>query len=96
MGEVTNKKIGKVIYGTLDTDISSWETMNIEKPKDSKDLYVNEKGELLINDNLEGTVTNMKTGDKVSYEGKFISVNNKVICSSDNEEIYIKSLNEAK
>ena len=96
MGEVINKKVVKVIYGTLDTDISSWGTINIETPKESKDLYVNEKGELLINDNLEGTVTNMTTGGKVSYDGKFVSMNNKVICSSDNEEIYIKGLNEAK
>ncbi len=96
MGEVTNKKIGKVIYGNLDTDISSWETINLDKPKDSKDIYVNDKGELLVNDNLEGVITNMKTGEKVSYDGKFISVNNKVICSSDNEEIYIKSLKETK
>ena len=94
MGEVNNKKISKIIYGTLDNDISSWNTLNLDKGKDSKDIYVNEKGEILINDNLEGTVTNMSQGTKVSYDGKFISVNNKVVCSSDNGEIYIKSLSE--
>ncbi|MBE6047406.1 MAG: dipeptidyl-peptidase IV [Clostridium sp.] len=94
MGEITNKKISKVIYGTLDSDISSWKTINIDKPKDVKDLYVNEKGELLVNDNLQGVVVNMTTGAKVTYNGMFISVNNKVICSSDNEQTYIKSLSE--
>lgn len=96
MGEESNNKISKIIYGTLDTNIASWNTMNLEKAKDAKDIYVNEKGEMLINDNLEGSVTNMTTGDKVMYNGKFISVNNRVICSSDNESIYIKSLSETE
>lgn len=96
MGEVTNKKVTKIIYGTLDTDISGWKTLDLQKPKDPKDIDINENGEILINDNLEGTLTNMSTGSKVSYNGKFITANSKVVMSADNEKIYIKSLSETE
>lgn len=96
MGEQNNKKISKIIYGNLEGDVASWNTLNLDKPKDIKDIFVNDKGEILINDNLEGSVTNTVTGKKVTYEGKFVSVNNKVICSSDNEKVYIKSLSETE
>ena len=96
VGEVVDNKISKVIYGTLDTPTSSWSTVPLEKSKPAKDTYINDKGEILINDSLEGKITNLTTSEVVSYEGKFISVNNRVICTSDNGKIYIKSLNEEK
>ena len=70
--------------------------MPLEKSKPAKDIYINDKGEILINDSLEGKITNLTTSEVVSYEGKFVSVNNRVVCTSDNGKIYIKSLNEEK
>ncbi|MCR4943269.1 MAG: dipeptidyl-peptidase IV [Clostridium sp.] len=96
MGETSNKKITKIIYGTLDTDISTWQTLNLEKAKEPNDINIDENGEILINDNLEGTITNMSTGSKVSYSGKYITANSKVVMSSDNDQTYIKSLSETE
>ncbi|MBE6052239.1 MAG: dipeptidyl-peptidase IV [Clostridium sp.] len=94
VGEVIDNKVTQIKYGTLDTAVTSWSSIPLEKSKSPKDIYVNDKGEILINDSLEGKVKNLTTSKSVSYEGKFISVNDKVVCSSDNGKIYIKSLSE--
>lgn len=94
VGEVVDNKVTQIKYGTLDTDVTSWSSIPLEKSKLVKDIYINNKGEILINDSLEGKVKNLTTSKSVSYEGKFLSVNNKVVCSSDNGKLYIKSLSE--
>ncbi|MBD7910607.1 MULTISPECIES: hypothetical protein [Clostridium] len=91
MGELSGEKIVKIIYGDDQTNISTWKTEILEKPKDIKDIYIDDKSEILVNDNLQGKVKNITTGDTITYEGKFISVNDKVVCSSDNGKIYLKS-----
>jgi hypothetical protein len=94
MGELSGDKIVKIIYGEDQTETSTWKTEILEKPKDIKDICINDKSEILVNDNLKGNVKNITTGDTITYEGKFISINDKVICSSDNGKIYLKSVTD--
>lgn len=99
MGEYSDNnesknKIAKVIYGEDQTDPSTWKTETLEKPMDIKDIYINENNEIFINDSAEGKVKNITAKQNISYEGRFISVNDRVVCSSDNGKVYLKSVKD--
>lgn len=94
MGELSGDKVVKIIYGADETSPATWKTETLEKPKDIKDIYINNKNQILVNDSLEGKVKNITTGDTISYEKTFITVNDKVVCSSDNGKIYLKSVTD--
>lgn len=94
MGEFSGDKIVKIIYGLDETSPATWKTETLLKSKDIKDIFINNKSQILVNDSLEGKVKNVTTGDNVTYQGTFISVNDKVICSSDNGKIYLKSVTD--
>ncbi|MDD6794424.1 MAG: hypothetical protein PUE01_03275 [Clostridiaceae bacterium] len=92
MGELSGEKITKIIYGKDDTDSSTWQSKSLDKAKSPNDIYITNHGDILVNDNLQGKVTNLTNNETISYVGKFIAVNDKVICSSDSGSIYIKSI----
>lgn len=94
MGELSEDKVSKVIYGKDETDTNTWKTISLEKSKNPSDIYITSDGSILVNDNLQGKVTNILKNTTVSYNGKFISVNDKVVCSSDSGSIYLKSIEE--
>ncbi|PRR81304.1 dipeptidyl-peptidase IV [Clostridium vincentii] len=94
MGELSGDKVVKIIYGVDETDSSTWKTETLEEAKDIKDITINSKNEILINDNLKGIVKNITTGNTITYEGTFMTVNDKVVCYSDNGKIYLKSVTD--
>jgi hypothetical protein len=94
MGELSGDKVVKIIYGEDGKRISKLETKNFDKPKDINDIYINENGEILVNDVDSRKIHNITTGNVITYEGKFISVNDKVICSSENERVFLKSITD--
>lgn len=93
-GILNNDKITNIVYGTLDTDIGTWTNLTLEKPKEKKDIFVNSNNEILINDNLTGKVHNLTTNKNISYEGKFIKLTEKAICSLSEGKVYLKSLED--
>ena len=68
--------------------ISPWWKQNKE------DIHVTGNGEILINDNLKGMVLNKTTGETISYKGKFVSMNDKIIYSNKEGYIYIKNIKD--
>lgn len=96
MGEQSNEKITRIIYGDINTESSTWKTLNLEKPKDPRDIYLNSDSEILINDNLTGKVTNLTTNEIIQYEGKMLQLTDQLICSFNNNKIIIKSLKDTK
>ena len=96
MGELSNEKISKITYGEYTTDPSTWQTIELEKPKDLKDIHLNSKNEILVNDNLLGKVTNLTTKKEVKYEGKLIQMTDSIICSYNENKIVIKSLSDTE
>lgn len=88
-------KVSKIIYGEDDVPPSQWEHILLTEPKDANDIYVTvgiNQGEVLINDNLKGKLTNLSINEEITYEGKFITMNDEVICSLSNSILKIKSL----
>ncbi|NLK94645.1 MAG: dipeptidyl-peptidase IV [Clostridiales bacterium] len=96
MGELSNEKIIKIIYGQYDSDESTWSSFTLEKPKDLSDIYLSSNDDILVNDNLTGTVKNMTTNETIQYEGKLLQITDKFICSINNNKLIIKSLKNNK
>ena len=53
-------------------------------------------GDILVNNKLEGKVTNLTTNEVVEYEGKFIAMNDSIVCSLNDSILKIKSLKSTK
>lgn len=95
LGEYSeNGKISKIIFGKDTQNVSSWKIQNLEKPRDVKDIYITDKNEIIINDNDENKVTNINNGNSMSYKGKFVAINDRVLLSIDEGKISLKSVKE--
>lgn len=94
MAKLLNGKAISIYSGTEDQDISQWNCVELDKPKDLNDIYVNDLGEILVADDLKGIVHNLSEDEDIKYKGTLISMNEKVICSKEGNKIHIKSIIE--
>lgn len=95
MGSISGGKITKIISGEYGTEPSTWvNSIELKKPTESKNIFINSKSEILVNDCLTGKVTNMSLNKTVSYEGKVISITDKLICSMSEGKVYLKGLTD--
>lgn len=93
IGELNGDKISSLIYGKIEEDTSTWKTLSLEAVVSRNDLYFTDNSEILINDNLKGSVKNLTTGNEVEYEGKLIQIKEDFIATVDNEgKLSYKSL----
>ena len=83
MGELKGDKISSVTYGKITEDTSTWKKVTVDVAVAKGDVYFNNESEILINDNLKGSVKNLTTGNEVEYEGKFIQVKEDFIATMD-------------
>ncbi|OOM77671.1 dipeptidyl-peptidase IV [Clostridium sp. BL-8] len=84
MGELNGDKIASITYGKVDDDTSTWKKVTLDSVANAADVYFNNNSEILINDNLKGSVKNLTTGDEVEYEGKLIQIKEGFIATVDN------------
>lgn len=88
-----NSKISKITYGESEIPISDWKSTTLTDEIDKKDIYISSSNQIYINNNLKGIVTNVTTGDTIQYDGKFILMNDKIICTSKDNCINFTNLN---
>ena len=93
-GEYEGDKIYRIVYGKVDTKDGEWNSVSLDESKNKEDIHITQEGNILINDTLSGKVLNKTTGNIISYKGKFISMNDKIIFSNKNNYIYIKSIKD--
>lgn len=93
-GEYEGDKIYRIVYGSLDTKEGEWQSLALDESKNKEDIHITGNGEILINDNLKGMVLNKTTGETISYKGKFVSMNDKIIYSNKEGYIYIKDIKD--
>lgn len=84
MGELNGDKISSIVYGKISDDTSSWKKVVLESVVSSNDLYFSNDSEILINDNLKGSVKNLATGSEIEYEGKLVQIKEDFIATVDN------------
>ena len=83
MGELNGDKIASIIYGKVNEDTSTWKKVTLDSVVNSNDLYFSNESEILVNDNLKGSVKNLTTGNEVEYEGKLIQIKEDFIATTD-------------
>ncbi len=83
MGELNGDKIASIVYGKVSEDTSTWKRITLDSVINSDDLYFSNESEILINDNLKGSVKNLTTGNEVEYEGKLIQIKEDFIATTD-------------
>lgn len=95
LGELSaDNKISKIIYSEDIQGMSSWKTQELEEAKEINDIYVTEENNIIINDSNNSKVTNISNGNSMSYKGKFVSINDRVLCSVEDGKISLKSVKE--
>lgn len=93
-GEYEGEKIYRIVYGKLDTKDGEWQALSLDESKEKEDIHITQEGNILINDRLKGKVLNKTTGNTISYKGKFVSMNDKIIFSNKNNYVYIKNIKD--
>jgi len=83
IGELNGDKISSIIYGKVSEDTSTWKKVTLDSVVSSNDLYFSNKSEILINDNLKGSVKNLTTGNEIEYEGKLVQIKEDFIATTD-------------
>lgn len=95
MGELNGDKISSITYGKVDEDTSTWKKVALDSVVNMDDVYFSNKSEILINDNLKGSVKNLTSGKEVEYEGKLIQIKEDFIATTDNSgKLVYKNLKE--
>ncbi|WP_271808329.1 dipeptidyl-peptidase IV [Clostridium beijerinckii] len=97
VGELNGDKITNITYGKVDEDTANWKKVTLDSVVNVNDLYFSNKSEILVNDNLKGSVKNLSTGKEVEYEGKLVQIKEDFIATEDNSgKLVYKSLNDNK
>ena len=95
MGELNGDKITSITYGKVEEDTSTWKKVTLDSVVNANDLYFSNKSEILINDNLKGSVKNLTTGTELVYEGKLIQIKEDFIAIKDSQgKLTYKNLKE--
>lgn len=95
MGVMTDGKVTNIISGQIAADPKTWTySITLENPVLPKYINVAENGDILVNDCLKGQVLNLTKQSAVSYEGKFVDLNDKVITSLVDNRIKLKSVED--
>jgi hypothetical protein len=84
MGELNGDKISSIIYGKITDPTSSWKRITLNSVVNADDLYFSKDSEILVNDNLKGSVKNLTSGSEVEYDGKLIQIKEGFIATVDN------------
>lgn len=96
IGEYSDdNKISKIIYGESISDMNNWKTQVLNEKVDKKDIYISSDNQIYINNNLQGMVTNITTGENIQYDDKFLFINDKVLCTIKNNYVYFINLNDS-
>ena len=95
MGELNGEKIVSITYGKVDNEPSTWTTVTLPSAVSRDNIYFNNNSQILVNDALQGCVTNLTTNNKVEYEGKLVQIKDDFIATMDNSgRLSYKSLEE--
>lgn len=95
MGELNGDKIASVTYGKVDEDTANWKKVALDSVVNDDDLYFSNESQILINDNLKGSVKNLTTGKELAYEGKLVQIKEDFIALKDSDgKLIYKSLKD--
>lgn len=90
-GDEVDEKITKIYSTILNNENLKWNIISLQKPALKSDVLIDYSGKIYINDSDEKTVTQLKTGKTIGYEGEFIQIYSEgIICKSGDNIVKVK------
>lgn len=84
IGALSNGKVQKIMYGSMDQSIDKWKSLSLQTPVDKKNIIVTKNGAIYLHNSLEGYVTNEISMKKTSYTGNLLRITDAKIISIEN------------
>jgi hypothetical protein len=81
IGSLEGEKVKKIYYGLVKESTDKWKSVDLNIPAEKKDIYVSPEGNIYVNNNLKGVVTDITTQKETVYKGKFLQMYNGGIAS---------------
>lgn len=94
IGELEDNMITKIFKKTFDeaSNENTWTSLNLENPISEDNLHILNSGKIYVVDNLKGTAENVENKTKVTFKGKFITINDSGILSSHKDKLILNLL----
>ncbi|WP_315115390.1 hypothetical protein [uncultured Clostridium sp.] len=94
IGELENNMITKILKKTFDetSNEDTWTSLSIENPVSEDNLHILNSGKIYAIDNLKGIAENLQNKTKVTFKGKFITMNDSGILSSHEDNLILSPL----
>jgi hypothetical protein len=89
VGELNNDYIERIYYGKIDQDFLEWNSIDTGSPVLPKDIVVSPDGKIYKKDSEAHTLTEIPTGGKLNYNGKFLQITDNYIISTDGNFLII-------
>jgi len=84
-------KVEKIIYGNQSTGASSWKSIDISKPLEREDFVIKDE-EKIYSVGADNTITELTSGKKTSFSGKFINVTDTHVVYHNGDKLYFKTI----
>lgn len=89
LGQLNGEKVTKILYGSSNSkDTSQWKSISLAQKVNEKDIFVTSSGEILIINDTEKSIVDLKNNKEMKYKGTFISLYNSGITASVNGKYY--------
>ena len=85
-------KVSQILYESPEVNFKEWKSQMLPEEADKNDIYISSNNQIYINNNAKGNVINITTGENIKYDGKFLFMNDKVICNLNNNYLNFISL----
>ncbi|MEQ8197671.1 MAG: hypothetical protein ABRQ27_06675, partial [Clostridiaceae bacterium] len=89
LGQLNGEKVTKILYGSSNSkDTSQWKSISLAQKVNEEDIFVTSSGEILIINDTEKLIVDLKNNKEMKYKGTFISLYNSGITASVNGKYY--------
>lgn len=87
IAKLVNNKVVKVLKGDFNTQREKWESFDLEKPQEVKNIVIIPEGKIVSVNDEEGCLMDVIENKKLNYKGKFLSLYDKGVISIEGEKI---------
>jgi len=74
VAQMENSKVKSIYWGKQIDSVEKWNSKQLEREIEIKDLILAQDGKVYVNDNLKGSVVEVSSGKAIFYKGKFLQL----------------------
>lgn len=92
LGILKNKRVTKIIYGSIDVRPQNWQSLALDEPIDSDKIYVEASGQVFV-DKGDGSIISIQPNGDIPYKGTFLKVTSEKVMSINDGKLTVKDIN---